>query len=164
MKKTRGTQASKMLTQGAYEYEVSRGEATNLAADGVTMVTSFDASVESLLTWFRITGYVSLTVALNTMKIVSLVAVKAETADPGPSIVDSNVVEKLRRDGRLFFLKHITVKSEHWPGSPYHYEIEFRNVKLRAGECLKVYLWNHDSAAAAGFNYFWVKEYRVVQV
>jgi hypothetical protein len=158
--KRKGSLASQMMTAGAYQFAGQYSSGLNLA-NGLTLVTSYTASGETLLAWSRMqmqfgTG--------NSPVFVSLVCVRRYAADAAFDMT-SEQIEQLRRDGKLFFLKHIWVPSKAVVGYQSKFETEFRNVKLRDTEMLVWYIWNWSAAIAAGAReQLFVHEYREVKV
>jgi len=163
MAKAKGAAASKLLTAGSYEYELTSSMGIGLAAQG-NVVYNFAATAETLLTWLRIHYAASLVNTETNGRHVTLVAWKSDGASVCPDITSGDVIELLRRDGKLFFLKHVFFPGP-ISGRGITWETEFRNVKLRAGERLNWGLYNHGAAVASPkYNEFIVKEYRKVTV
>lgn len=162
MAKAKGAQASKLLTAGSYEYVLTNSQGIGLSS-GANTVVDFLAASESLLTWVRCHyhgGFRSEAQPID----ATLCVWKADGAAVMPDITDSDVVETLRRDGKLFFLKHVQIPGV-GSGRGLQWETEFRNVKLRAGERLNWGIWDHaGNIAAPGYNEFFVLEYRLVTV
>lgn len=162
MVKAKGAQASKLLTAGSYEYALTNAPGIGLALNG-NLVADFLAPSECLLTWVRLHYHGSLTVSPQVID-ATLVAWKADGAAVCPNITDGDVIETLRRDGKLFFLKHIQIPCFS-TGRGFTWETEFRNVKLRVGERLNWGIWNHtQNIAVPTYNEFFVMEYRLVTV
>jgi hypothetical protein len=165
VKRPKGAQASKLLTAGSYEYDLQNDQGITLAVQG-NLVADYAATAECLLTWVRLhyQGTLLYDAGSSRPRDVTLCVWKADGAASFPDITDSDVIEKLRRDGKLFYLKHTQVP---FYGAPRGllWETEFRNVKLRVGERLNWGIWNHSSASGANlYNEFFVLEYRLVTV
>lgn len=162
MVKTKGAQASKLLTAGSYEYALTNDQGIGLAS-GANIVVDYLAASESLLTWVRLCYHCGFRSEVQPID-VTLCAWKADGAAVMPDITSSDVIEKLRRDGKLFFLKHAQIPGV-GSGRGLLWETEFRNVKLRVGERLNWGIWNHaGNIAVPGYNEFFVLEYRLVTV
>jgi hypothetical protein len=166
MAKPKGAQASKLLTAGSYEYELAYASPT--VAGGSNAVVAYVATAECLLTWVRMhldLCFLTPDTSTACARPITLVCVKQDATSTLPDITDGDVVELLRRDGKLFFLKHVMLPG-YLSGRGITWETEFRNVKLRIGERLVWGYWNHTAAiATAG----WlaeksVLEYRLVSV
>lgn len=164
MAKASGTQASKLVSSGAYEYTLLYDGGISLA-HGDNEVEDFAATSESLLTWVRLHYEGSLMVDAATAqgRHCTLVCWKQDGAPDLPDVTSGDIIETLRRDGKLFFLKHVFLPG-YLTGRSLQWETEFRNVKLRAGERLCWGIYNHGAAVTALYNEFFVLEYRLVTV
>jgi hypothetical protein len=164
MAKAKGSVASKMLTAGSYQYYSVARTGMSLAA-GASMLKDHQAASEELLTWYRYQYWCYLEEADSPgVRFLTVACVKKETGDAIPDVTSGDIVEKLRRDGKLFYLRHFVVKKASWPGGVVHFEVEFRNVKLRVGEVLEMMVYNQGANVASDLCDFTVEEYRLVTV
>lgn len=132
-----------MLSQGEYSYGSTKvtAQAWTLNVLYPTDITDNSAgTADMILSWCRLKLFVQ-SVATNTM--VTILAFKLASGESTPAWTSASI-QKLRDEGKLFYLKSYWQPCAAVSGAR-EVDMEFHNVKLRAGEELKFATITKDS-------------------
>lgn len=153
------SQAVQLVTSGTYQLDTNWASTQTWNMNATNPLASIDAGSDDILvSWVRYRGcYFDSTAPFGAY----IACVRKETADSAPDISDADTIEKLKRDGKLFFFRPIWVGLD-TPDGPRWLEMEFKNVALRAGESLTVYVRNAGPANTTTAYAWRILEYRKV--